>query len=71
MVACAGDFVGACLNRVHKTISYFKNGIDLGVAFHNVLEERLYPCIGMQTHEEEVTDLSSELLLSLWCHQKF
>ncbi len=45
------------MNRVDKTISYFKNGIDLGVAFHNVLEERLYPCIGMQTHDEEVTDL--------------
>lgn len=42
------------MNRVDKTISYFKNGIDLGVAFHNVLEEQLFPCIGMQTHEEEV-----------------
>ena len=52
--AHAGDFVGACLNRVDKTISYYKNGIDLGVAFHSVQEERLYPCIGMQTHEEEV-----------------
>ncbi|CAK0783650.1 hypothetical protein CVIRNUC_006849 [Coccomyxa viridis] len=49
-----GDFVGACLNRADKTISYYKNGIDLGVAFHNVQEERLYPCIGMQTHDEEV-----------------
>ena len=49
--------MGACLNRVDKTISCFKNGIDLGVAFHNVLEERLYPCIGMQTHGEEVTHL--------------
>ena len=46
--------MGACLNRADKTISYYKNGIDLGVAFHNVQEERLYPCIGMQTHDEEV-----------------
>jgi len=52
--AHAGDLVGACLNRVDKTISYYKNGIDLGVAFHSVQEERLYPCVGMQTHEEEV-----------------
>ena len=55
LILCtAGDFVGACLNRADKTISYYKNGIDLGVAFHNVQEERLYPCIGMQTHDEEV-----------------
>ncbi len=59
-VTCAGDFIGACLNRVDKTISYFKNGIDLGVAFHNVLEEQLFPCIGMQTHEEEVRTFSSQ-----------
>ena len=56
--AHAGDLVGACLNRVDKTISYYKNGIDLGVAFHSVQEERLYPCVGMQTHEEEVRYLS-------------
>ena len=48
------------MNRVDKTISYFKNGIDLGVAFHNVLEDKLYPCIGMQTHEEEVRPFSSQ-----------
>ena len=60
--------MGACLNRADKTISYYKNGIDLGVAFHNVQEERLYPCIGMQTHDEEVRPcslLSSSFLLHM------
>ena len=47
--------IGALLNRAEQTISYFKNGIDLGTAFTEVSEEKLYPCVGMQTHEEEVT----------------
>ncbi|EIE25153.1 SPRY-domain-containing protein [Coccomyxa subellipsoidea C-169] len=49
-----GDVVGALLNRAEQTIAYFKNGIDLGTAFLGVAEEKLYPCVGMQTHEEEV-----------------
>ncbi|BDA41395.1 Ran-binding protein 9 [Coccomyxa sp. Obi] len=49
-----GDVIGALLNRAEHTISYFKNGIDLGTAFTDVSEEKLYPCVGMQTHEEEV-----------------
>lgn len=59
-----GDVIGALLNRAEHTISYFKNGIDLGTAFTDVSEDKLYPCVGMQTHEEEVTlsDLSSSKL---------
>jgi hypothetical protein len=49
-----GDVVGALLNRAERTISYFKNGIELGVAFERVAEERLFPCVGMQTQDEEV-----------------
>ena len=51
----AGDIVGALLNRTTKTISFIKNGIDLGVAFSNVQEERLFPSVGMRTPDEEVT----------------
>ena len=50
----AGDTIGALLNRAERTISYYKNGIELGVAFQQVSEERLYPCVGMQTQDEEV-----------------
>lgn len=50
----AGDVIGALLNRAEQTISYYKNGIELGTAFQHVMEERLYPCVGMQTQDEEV-----------------
>jgi hypothetical protein len=46
--------MGALLNRAEQTISYYKNGIELGTAFQQVMEERLYPCVGMQTQDEEV-----------------
>jgi hypothetical protein len=50
----AGDVIGVLFNRVERCISFLKNGIDLGVAFGDVpLEERLYPCVGMRTPEEE------------------
>lgn len=51
----AGDVVGALLNRTNKTISFVKNGIDLGVAFRNVDEEKLYPSVGLRTPDEEVS----------------
>ena len=50
----AGDTVGALLNRTTKTISFIKNGLDLGVAFNNVNESLLYPSVGMRTPNEEV-----------------
>lgn len=51
---CSGDVVGALLNRATKTISFVKNGIDLGIAFRDVQEERLFPSVGMRTPDEEV-----------------
>ena len=50
----AGDTIGVLLNRAAETISFFKDGVDLGVAFDHVQEERLYPCVGMRTKDEEV-----------------
>ncbi len=49
-----GDVIGVIYNCVDKTIAYTKNGIDLGVAFTNVPDERLYPTVGMRTPDEEV-----------------
>lgn len=54
MYDVAGDIVGALLNRTTKTISFTKNGIDLGIAFRNVQEDRLFPSVGMRTPNEEV-----------------
>ena len=51
----AGDVVGALLNRTNKTISFVKNGIDLGVAVRNGDEEKLYPSVGLRTPDEEVS----------------
>ena len=50
----AGDIVGVLFNLAEKTISFTKNGIDLGVAFERVTEERLHPSIGLRTPGEEV-----------------
>lgn len=52
----AGDTVGALLNRTSKTISFIKNGLDLGVAFNNVNETLLYPSVGLRTPGEEVCE---------------
>jgi len=50
----SGDVIGALFNRPERTISFYKNGLCLGVAFDQVAEERLYPCIGLRTNGEEV-----------------
>ena len=51
----AGDTVGVLLNRAERTISFTKNGTDLGVAFADVpADAPLHPCVGMRTPDEEV-----------------
>lgn len=55
--------MGALLNRATKTISFTKNGLDLGVAFTSVNEDVLYPSVGLRTPDEEVHQIP--LLL---CH---
>ncbi|PSC72505.1 Ran-binding 10 [Micractinium conductrix] len=59
-----GDWIGVILNRVERTITFTKKGYDLGIAFENVTEERLYPSVGFRTPEEEIvanfgTDLAA------------
>lgn len=54
-VCCAGDVIGALWNRIDRTISFFKNGVSLGVAFSDVPEDRLYPTVGLRTTNEEVS----------------
>ncbi|KAI8471590.1 MAG: hypothetical protein J3K34DRAFT_520411 [Monoraphidium minutum] len=49
-----GDVIGALLDRAAATIRFFKNGADLGVAFRNVTEQRLFPTVGLRTQQEEV-----------------
>lgn len=50
-----GDVIGCLWNRIERTISFYKNGISLGVAFYEVAEEKLYPTVGLRTTGEEVT----------------
>ena len=59
-----GDWIGVVFNRVERTISYTKKGLDLGIAFENVTEGRLFPTVGFRTPDEEIianfgTDLVS------------
>ncbi|GIL50636.1 hypothetical protein Vafri_6765 [Volvox africanus] len=50
-----GDVVGALFNKAERSISYYKNGTPLGVAFRDIQESSpLYPCVGMRTKGEEV-----------------
>lgn len=49
-----GDWVGVVYNRVERTVSYTKKGLDLGVAFENVGEDALYPSVGFRTPDEEI-----------------
>jgi len=49
-----GDTVGVLLDRAERTIRFFLNGQDLGPAFTDVAEERLYPMAGMRTRGESV-----------------
>ncbi|RIB30477.1 concanavalin A-like lectin/glucanase domain-containing protein [Gigaspora rosea] len=41
-----GDTIGCCLNFKNNTVSYTKNGINLGIAFRN-LKGTLYPCVAL------------------------
>jgi SPRY domain len=61
----AGDVIGILLNQADHTITYTKNGIDLGVAFTNVRAERLFPAVGLRTPDEEV-GLRLSLLFPQW-----
>jgi len=49
-----GDTISCIWCQVNRTISFAKNGMDLGVAFRNVDEPQLYPTIGLRTRQEEV-----------------
>ena len=44
-IQSAGDVVGALLDREERTISYFKNGQFLGIAFSNISEPYLFPTV--------------------------
>jgi hypothetical protein len=46
--------IGVLLDRATATIRFFKNGQDLGIAFRNVTEARLFPTVGLRTQQEEV-----------------
>uniref|UniRef100_A0A061RML2 Ran-binding protein 10 n=1 Tax=Tetraselmis sp. GSL018 TaxID=582737 RepID=A0A061RML2_9CHLO len=48
-----GDVISCIWCKVRQTISFAKNGVDLGVAFRNVRERKLYPTIGLRTFNEE------------------
>lgn len=53
-VARTGDVIGALWNRMSGQITFFKNGVSLGVAFENVRSEKLYPTVGLRTTGEQV-----------------
>ena len=49
-----GDTIGASLDWVTRSISFYKNGVCQGVAFVDVYDERLYATVGCRTPGEEI-----------------
>jgi len=48
------DVIGCCLDLVHNSCFYTKNGMDLGPAFENLPSIPLHPTVGLQTPKEEL-----------------
>lgn len=48
------DVIGCAYNIVENNCYYTKNGLNLGIAFHNLANIPLYPVVGLQTPGEEV-----------------
>ncbi|KAI9347929.1 hypothetical protein DFJ73DRAFT_835852 [Zopfochytrium polystomum] len=50
-----GDTIGCLVNFRRRTVSFTKNGIEIGIAFRNMkMQNELYPVIGMRTPNEEL-----------------
>jgi len=52
----SGDVIGCLYNAAERSVSFFKNGYDLGVAFRDVSDSvPLFPTIGLRTPGEAVS----------------
>eukprot|EP00759_Apiculatamorpha_spiralis_P041964 PhF_6_TR40357/c0_g1_i1/m.60051 len=47
----SGDVVGVILDYDHRTLSYTRNGVPLGIAFHGIVSPA-YPAVSMIHHQE-------------------
>jgi len=56
-----GDVVGSLIDLESKTISYYRNGKDLGVAFNNVtIGDGLYPALSLQKRQKCLFNFGKE-----------
>ncbi|GAO14340.1 hypothetical protein UVI_02034150 [Ustilaginoidea virens] len=51
----AGDVIGCGVNFRDHTAFFTKNGVKLGVAFHDVTRSKLYPAVSLKKPGEEVS----------------
>ncbi|CAK8675314.1 ran-binding protein 10-like [Clavelina lepadiformis] len=50
-----GDVIGCGLNVIDNSCFYTKNGVHIGIAFRDLSTSPLYPTIGLQTPNEELS----------------
>ncbi|CAG8756310.1 5037_t:CDS:2, partial [Funneliformis caledonium] len=55
-----GDTIGCCLNFRNNTVFYTRNGVNLGIAFHDI-KDALYPCVGMSSPVMNDDDIDESL----------
>jgi hypothetical protein len=48
-----GDIIGIALDMNKKTLSFYKNGQDMGVAFSNLPSVKLYPAVGWRAGQQK------------------
>lgn len=63
-----GDIIGVLCNMNHRTVTFYKNGIRIGIAADaNILlrdEEHYYPCVSLSSQSQEIRSVAHKEIFS-------